>query len=166
MARMIRPRLKRRGYHETGRKRYSHKPSEDLCPYCFSFGCDPTAMSLAFRHKIDERLRKKLCPCCGKPKAFCTCRSSEKIKVPTMAKAHNNRKLRKAIQTVKDKETAYTIWDKNENILTERLGKEIYTDIHYELYRHNNPKYDWQKIFEKIKDLPIDKKALQNGWIL
>lgn len=48
--------------------------SQDLCTGCYSFGCDPMAMSYKFQAKIRKRLKAGLCPACGhKP---CTCKSS------------------------------------------------------------------------------------------
>ena len=59
---------KPRGIKKNGRR------SLDMCPYCFSFNCDPMTMSKKFREKIDKRLAAGLCGACGHDS--CTCKSS------------------------------------------------------------------------------------------
>jgi hypothetical protein len=51
--------------------------SDDMCT-CFSFGCDPMAMSHKFTAKINKRLRAGLCGACGSNP--CKCKSSLTIK--------------------------------------------------------------------------------------
>ena len=81
----IKPR-KKRGIKLNG------EPSYNLCPCCYSPGCDPF-----FRHpKVEQRLRAGLCPACGKPKNRCSCKSSLKAKSYIMV-THNNRRARRGL---------------------------------------------------------------------
>lgn len=81
---------KPRGIKQNGRE------SEDLCPYCYSYNCDPTSMSKAFSDKITKRIKNGQCPSCGKPKAFCICKSSRDLHGNDARYiTHNNRKERK-----------------------------------------------------------------------
>ena len=71
------------------------QPSQDLCPYCYSFGCDPCAMSLKFQSKIETRLRNGQCPACGSPINACKCKSSSKLKGgENLFILHNNKHRR------------------------------------------------------------------------
>ena len=58
------------------RKKYNRK-SEDLCPHCYSFGCDHIGLSFSksiAAQKIQRRINQGLCPACGK--FPCACKSS------------------------------------------------------------------------------------------
>lgn len=59
---------KPRGVKLNGRK------SQDMCPDCFSFNCDPMSMSKKFQDKIRGRRQKGLCGACGHTP--CSCKSS------------------------------------------------------------------------------------------
>jgi len=49
------------------------RPSYNLCPHCYGYGCDPMTMSREFQAKIDRRLKAGVCAACGhKP---CRCKS-------------------------------------------------------------------------------------------
>lgn len=86
--RQVKPR-KPRGIKLNGQR------SMDLCPYCYSFGCNPMSMSHAFSEKIRKRLDNGQCPSCGKPKAFCSCKSSLNLHTGEIRLCtHNNRKMR------------------------------------------------------------------------
>lgn len=150
----MRGRYKRRGFHQSGYKQNRNIPSEDLCPHCYSFGCDPTAMSPAFRKKIDERLRKGLCPCCGKPKNHCKCKSSLKVApgVHTI-RTHNNKKMRQEIARIKTGETALKAWEASEDQRLKFMDTDQDYDIWYSLYNHKMPVASWEDI------LAIAKKA-------
>ena len=85
----VKPR-KRRGIKKDG------SYSEDLCPCCYSFGCDPMAMSREFYDKIHTRIAEGKCPSCGQPKEYCVCKSSLGLsRGECIIKTHNNRKMRK-----------------------------------------------------------------------
>jgi hypothetical protein len=58
-----------------GIKKNGHK-SYDLCPCCFSPGCDPMANTPKFNAMVRDRLSRGVCVACNhKP---CTCKSSKK----------------------------------------------------------------------------------------
>lgn len=82
--RFVKPR-KPRGIKKSG------YPSEDMCPHCYSVGCDPFAMSANYRRKIEKRLKDGVCVACGH--SPCRCKSSLKAKTPVMV-LHNNKKER------------------------------------------------------------------------
>lgn len=82
--RFVKPR-KPRGIKKSG------YPSEDMCPHCYSVGCDPFAMSANYRRKIEKRLKDGVCVACGQ--LPCRCKSSLKVKTPIMV-LHNNKKER------------------------------------------------------------------------
>lgn len=131
---------KPRGYKLTGER------SLDMCPCCIRFGCDPFGGSLLFRQKVDERRRMGLCPSCGKPKAYCSCKSSLSLKgnVHTI-KTHNNKKLRKAMAEIKAREAMYLLWVKNEDLLTRAFGDDPYDDLAYAFHRHQRPKMPYDQ---------------------
>lgn len=52
------------------------KRSEDMCPYCYRFGCDPAGISPKLKRKFDKRISEGKCPSCGHKK--CKCKSYEK----------------------------------------------------------------------------------------
>lgn len=66
---------KPRGYKLTGEK------SQDMCPGCIAFHCDPMSMSRKFQAKIRKRIGAGVCPACGaKPivkygRKICKCKS-------------------------------------------------------------------------------------------
>jgi len=47
--------------------------SLDMCPYCFSFRCDPSLISNLISIKFKKRLDMGLCPSCGHE--VCRCKS-------------------------------------------------------------------------------------------
>lgn len=162
---MPRGRCKARGYHQQGYKLDGRSPSEDLCPYCFSFGCDPGTMSLAFSHKIDERRRKGLCPCCGQPKAHCKCKSSEKITPGAHTiRAHNNKKLRAAKLVIQHKEAAYKAWCKNQELLLQHISEDDWSDIAYALHYHKTPAMAWTSLVKALHGSGLDIKQFAAGW--
>lgn len=65
---------KPRGYKQDGHKSY------DMCPVCYMPGCDPFGGSALYRAKISSRLKKGLCPACGR--APCRCKSKLSLKAP------------------------------------------------------------------------------------
>lgn len=73
--RFVKPR-KPRGIKKDGSK------SEDMCPECVSFGCDPFGMSPKFRQKMDKRLSDDVCRSCGSEP--CKCKSRKGIKAPIL----------------------------------------------------------------------------------
>jgi hypothetical protein len=60
---------KRRGIKLDGTRSY------DLCPGCYSYGCDPFTMSPKFRAMVSRRLKEGRCVACGHHE--CTCKSSK-----------------------------------------------------------------------------------------
>lgn len=52
-------------------------PSQDLCPCCLKFQCDPFGSSPAFRDKVNRRKAAGCCPACGGDP--CICKSSLQI---------------------------------------------------------------------------------------
>ena len=164
---MPRGRFKRRGYHQNGLKRDGITLSMDLCPYCYSYGCDPMAMSMKFQQEIRERLRKGLCPSCGEPKEFCKCKSSMKIVAGVHTiRTHNNKHLRKARAKVAAKEAAYTAWLKHELAFSRYLGEDACASIERALYHHELPPVPWAKVKKMLLDirLPI-QDVLVAGWM-
>jgi len=53
---------------------------ENMCPDCFSFGCNPMSMSHKFSAKIDKRRAAGLCGACGRMP--CRCKSSMSVRPP------------------------------------------------------------------------------------
>ena len=162
---MARGRWKQRGLYECGYKLDKHTPSEDLCPYCFSFGCDPMAMSPRFHHKIHERLRMCLCPCCGKPIAHCSCKSSAKIAAGAHTiTTHNNKKLTKAKQIVLKKERAYQVWLRDRDLICSVMGTELYGRILDALYHHKTPEVTYESLYKKFARAHLDFSIYADGW--
>lgn len=69
---MFKKARKPRGVKQDGTK------SENMCPGCISFGCDPMSMSHKFRQKIKTRKSAGTCPACGNNP--CKCKSSLSVK--------------------------------------------------------------------------------------
>ena len=162
---MIRSRDKRRGYHQSGWKQCGHQTSEDLCPHCYGFGCDPMSMSRAFQNRVHERLRKGLCVACGQPKTFCKCKSSYSLpKGTSCIQTHNNKKRRKAMAAVETKERVYKLWYKNQYLFENTIGKETANEIGYALYRHKVPAYPWDKLVPILKSAGFDPNDFAAGW--
>ena len=162
---MVRSRDKRRGYHQSGWKQCGHQTSEDLCPHCYGFGCDPMSMSRAFQNRVHERLRKGLCVACGQPKAFCKCKSSYSLpKGTSCIQTHNNKKRRKAIAAVEAKERVQKLWYKNQYLFENTIGEEIANEIGYALYRHKIPAYPWDKLVPILKSAGFDPNDFAAGW--
>lgn len=137
----------------------------DMCPVCYSFGCDPMAMSFAFSEKIHNRLRQKRCPCCGKPKGFCSCKSSMQLKPGSHTiQTHNNEKLRKAEAMIQAKEQAYRIWEQNFEEIEQVLGEEQTADICISLRNHSVPRIEWKRIEKELDFTDIDLYRLKAGW--
>lgn len=137
----------------------------DMCPTCFAFGCDPFAMSPQFREKITRRLRQKRCPCCGKPKGFCSCKSSMDLNPGTHTiRTHNNKKLRKAERENKAKETAWLIWRKNFEQIALILGEEQAAEIDLSLRNHNVPQTRWSVVVKALNCTETDLQQLWAGW--
>lgn len=57
--------------------------SLDMCSGCIAFGCDPMAMSRAFRDKKDKRRSLGVCVSCGNTP--CRCKSSLGSKPQTIS---------------------------------------------------------------------------------
>ena len=162
---MIRSRDKRRGYHQSGWKQCGHQTSEDLCPHCYGFGCDPMSMSRAFQNRVHERLRKGLCVACGQPKAFCKCKSSYSLpKGTSCIQTHNNKKRRKAIAAIETKARFYQLWYKKQKQFENTIGEEIANEIGYALYRHKVPAYPWDKLVPILKSAGFDPNDFAAGW--
>ena len=162
---MVRSRDKRRGYHQSGWKQCGHQTSEDLCPHCYGFGCDPMSMSRAFQNRVHERLRKGLCVACGQPKAFCKCKSSYSLpKGTSCIQTHNNKKRRKAIAAIETKERVQKLWYKNQYLFENTIGEEIANEIGYALYRHKIPAYPWDKLVPILKSAGFDPNDFAAGW--
>ena len=98
----VRKKRKPRGIKKNGRRSY------DMCPHCYSPGCDPMGASPAYRRKLDARLDEGKCPACGKVK--CTCRSTILTPAQFAERARERAKLRcrKCVfeVTCQDKENA------------------------------------------------------------
>lgn len=158
---MVRGRSKRRSLKADG-KSYG----QNLCRGCLAFGCDPYAMSMEFRHKVGERRRQKLCPCCGEPTGFCKCKSSETAAPGTHAvQTHNNKKRNQAMAVIHAKEMAYLAWKQHEEALCKALGEDTYGDILYSLHNHNTPKYPWATFSRQILNVNIDATLFMAGWL-
>lgn len=161
---MSRGRRKKRGYHQRGYKLDGFHTSEDLCPYCYSFGCDPMSMSPQFQIKIRERLRKKLCPCCGEPIDHCKCKSSEKIPAGIhTVRTHNNKKRRKALLLVRAKESAWHFWEKHPEF-SELFSDDDYQAILFALYHHDVPKVSWAAVQNALAKTGVDITILKSAW--
>lgn len=160
---MTRMRTKRRGYHQSRCKQDGITLSLDLCPHCYSFLCDPTAMSIKFSNKISDRLRQKRCPSCGKPKDFCSCKSTMS-KTPILVPGHNNKKLRRMEEIIRKREQAAMTWTRLENEIQKRLPENIdVDDIGYALRHHNIPNVDWMQVKPTLDDLHITDICII-GW--
>lgn len=156
----MRGRHKRRGFKADG-----VTLGMDMYPYCYSFGCDPMAMSPAFQQKIDDRLRQGLCPCCGEPKAFCRCKSNGMIAPGTHAiRTHNNKKRRAAREAVKRKEEAYQAWRRYEGILSSVLGETAYVDARWSLREHQVPSLPWERVAQCLEETGLDPELFAPGW--
>ncbi len=154
-----------RDYQDRGWKKNGRR-SEDLCEHCYSFGCDPMAMSLAFQRKIDERLRQHRCPACGKPQGFCTCKSclpghGEGVK---LIQTHNNKKLRRAKADVVAREKAYHLWRRNVDALASVIGDEAARDVRAALMYHRKPELPWTAVKAAIRSLGLDEDTLRYAW--
>lgn len=162
---MPRGRFKRRGYHQRRLKQDGFTLSEDMCPVCYSFGCDPMAMSPLFQKKIRERIRKGLCPSCGEPKDFCKCKSSLKI-LPGChtIRTHNNKKLRAARAKSANKEAAFRSWRNCEHILSPLFGEDAYTKIDFALYRHQIPPVSWSAVSRILTAAGLSPDIFIAGW--
>lgn len=138
----------------------------DMCPYCYSFGCDPMAMSPAFSQKIEERRRKGLCPCCGEPASFCKCKSSSQVAPGThVLRTHNNKKRNAAKQQVQCREAAYLAWAKNEDLLSGILGDNVYAEVYTALRNHQVPAaISWNQLQRKLFGSTLDQQLFAAGW--
>lgn len=137
---------------------------QDMCPHCYSFGCDPMSMSPAFQHKIDERLRRHECPTCGNPVGFCRCRSTMSADRAGRPVVHNNKTLRKARALVESKETAHRTWDRNANSLSAALGETRFLKTAHALYRHEIPELPWNETEAAARACGIDPGIILPGW--
>ncbi len=140
--------------------------SQDMCTCCYSIGCDPMSMSLAFQRKINDRLRQHRCPACGKPRGFCTCKSclpdhGEGVK---LVQTHNNRKLRKALADIKARELAAQLWRRNIERIADELGDEVAGDVSYALYRHERPELPWATVLRTAQRLGMEPSVLYPAW--
>lgn len=134
-------------------------PSQDLCPHCYSFGCDPMSMSIKFDEKIRNRLRKGLCPSCGNPKEFCSCKSSRKgVRITT----HNNKKMRQAQAKIAEKEQAYKAWLSLEDTIADLIGDDKFSDISYDLHHHRIPDIPLEDVRKMAPD--VDFSDVEAGW--
>lgn len=162
---MPRGRTKRRGLHQSGYKADWEHASLDMCPYCYSFGCDPFAMSQKFRAKIENRRRQGLCPCCGEPLDHCKCKSSEKIEAGAHTiRTHNNRKRKKAQADIVAREDAYRAWHRHGYYLAIHLGNETYAETSYSLFRHQKPALPWPDVIRALDGSGIDATLFAAGW--
>ncbi len=140
--------------------------SQDMCTCCYSIGCDPMSMSLAFQRKIHGRLRQGLCPACGKPKGFCTCKSclpghGEGVR---LIQTHDNRKLRRARADVAARERAYRLWQRNVDALADIIGDEVCGDINVALSYHRKPDMPWSAVKDAVARLGLDAETLRYAW--
>lgn len=136
----------------------------DMCPCCISFYCDPTAMSEAFRRKIEGRLRKGLCPTCGKPKAFCSCRSTMDAGKARSVRTHNNKALRRAQDLIRRKEDAYLWFRRHDGDFPVLVGQGTYSAVLYDLYRHQVPSTPFEDVAGPLRRAGIDPSPLLAGW--
>lgn len=137
---------------------------QDMCPHCYSFGCDPMSMSPAFQHKIDERLRRHECPACGNPIGFCKCRSTMSANKAGRPVAHNNKNLRKARALIESKETAHRAWDKHADTLSAVLGESRFLEASHALYRHETPDLSWLEAEAAARKCGVDLGLIKAGW--
>lgn len=162
---MIRSRDKRRGYHQNGWKLSGRQTSEDLCPHCYGFGCDPMSMSIKFRNRVHDRLRKGLCVACGQPKAFCKCKSNYFLPEGTYCiQTHNNKKRRRAMAAIEAREQVYKLWYKNQYLFENTIGEETANEIGYALYRHKVPAYSWNKMKAVLTAAGFNPNDFAAGW--
>lgn len=155
---------KRRGLHGNGLKLDGVTLSLDLCPHCYAFGCDPFAMSPAFRRKIDRRRRLGLCPACGKPKAYCSCKSSLNATTSHTIRTHNNKKLRKAKANIVAVEKAARLWADMEGELLPVLGTSLYGDIGYSFRYHQTPPIPFRDFEELMAFSGLDMGVFKPAW--
>ena len=162
---MVHSRDKRRGYHQSGWKLSGKQTSEDLCPHCYGFGCDPMSMSRIFQNRVHERLRQGLCVACGQPKALCKCKSNYFLPEGTSCiQTHNNKKRRKAMDLVRAKEQAYRLWVKHQPLFELAIGEQEAEQISYALYRHQIPQYPWTKLKPVLIKAGFQPDDFAAGW--
>ena len=156
-------RTKRRGYHQNGLKQDGVTISMDLCPCCYSYACDPMAMSYQFQNKIRNRLRMGLCPSCGEPTGFCKCKSS--LTGDTGFMTHNNKKRRRAMCIIEAREQAHKAWQNHIYLFECRLGEELANEVNYALYRHKTPEcLSWKKLRPILQELGLPVHVFAPGW--
>lgn len=73
-----------------GRKLNGYK-SYDLCPHCYSRGCDPMAQSPKFYDMVQRRLQAGVCVACGYNP--CRCKSS-RLNRTNEIQTHNNKRTK------------------------------------------------------------------------
>ena len=66
---MVKKKRKHRGIKLTG------VPSEDMCPCCLKFRCDPAGLSEKLSDKFDKRRKEGKCPSCGNNPCKCKSKS-------------------------------------------------------------------------------------------
>lgn len=138
--------------------------SQNLCPHCYSFGCDPMAMSLAFNNKIRNRLRNGCCAACGQPKEFCSCKSSLAGSAYCLPATHNNKKLRKAQAQIKALEDARKAWTAMEDDIADLIGDDVFSDVEYSLYMHVTPDIPLEDIKKKCRGHNVDFSDVEIAW--
>lgn len=149
-------RTKRRSLKADGETR-----ALDLCPCCYSFHCDPFAMSIPFQNKIRTRLRMGLCPSCGEPVGFCKCRSSM---TGTAIVTRNNKKRNKAMALMHAKEEVYRRWHQNLYLFELQLGEELANEVGYALFTHKVPPVPWNTIQSMLQGCRLDPALYRAGW--
>lgn len=82
-------------------------------------------MSIKFRNRVHDRLRKGLCVACGQPKAFCKCKSNYFLPEGTSCiQTHNNKKRRRAMAAIEAREQVYKLWYKNQYLFENTIGEK------------------------------------------
>lgn len=157
----MRGRSKKRGYHQSGYKQDGSQPSSNMCPVCLSFGCDPMSMSPAFRHKVEERTRKGLCPCCGQPKAHCRCKSSMDVAAGAHTiRTHNNKRRRAALADVQAGERALAMWQRMSERFMEYIDEDTESAVWHALYYHKPQTVAWEEIVKLAQKAGLGQEFL------
>lgn len=163
---MVRGRHKKRGYKQSGVKQDGVTLSLDLCPHCLSFGCDPMAMSHKFDNKVSNRKRKALCPCCGKPQGFCSCKSSMNIAPGGSAiRTHNNRKMRKVMALINEKEAAAVKFNKNYDEIVAVVGDTMADKLYWDISNHNVPYIAYDQFVKAVRNSKINPSDYAVCWM-
>lgn len=121
-------------------------------------------MSPAFRRKIDLRLHLGLCPACGKPKAYCSCKSSLNATIGHTIRTHNNKKLRNAQAKIAAVEKAARLWTDMEDELLPVLGASLHCSIGHSFRYHQTPPIPFREFEDLMMFSGLDMAVFKPAW--